>query len=248
MLLSKERGNIIIDFNPEKKTVDSFFLVDQYLTDPETMMGYLTEVFALAVHSAIHYHNDRFYRENRGKAGKKYDKIFQYGQSLNENSYFWPAFTMAFGSARSTFKNTLSQNGLFLQPKSHPTGAHMKLMKYSRTGRYLMSARAILFRLVRQHQVDINAELFFVTSIIHSIDHYMFNKIAGSVYHKNPGKPWVNITFHFWIHPIPHYLQIISGSLLWHHKADNEFYMDLYTKLSRLDQELTDQVTLSISS
>ena len=151
-LIRKTKGNIIIDFNVEKKTVSSFYVIDQHVTEPEDMVAYLLEIVSMATHPAIHAHNDRFYRENRHKADLiKYDKIFQYGQSINESSVFWPGYT--FGIDPSTCKAILIHNGSLLQPASHPTGVLMNLTKYSRSARYMLAARAILFRLVRKYKV-----------------------------------------------------------------------------------------------
>ena len=106
--------------------------------------------------------------------------------------------------------------------------------------------RTGIHKLVTKHRVPINPEYFFLTSIVHSLDHFI---MGAALTFKNldteilPAQPYPHIENYMWYVPSEN----VFTNLLRVKKYKNAFYQELYEMAVHVDKEYANHITLSIS-
>lgn len=176
----------------------------------------------------------------------EYDELFIHSQYLN-----WAAHTgtgvcfVRDSNARYWMKETLVFNADLPIPH-HNFGSLFKLKPFSRYIRFLLPARDVVFRVCKEHEVKIDCEAFFLTSVLHAVDHHLMEQFTRGVFLENkvlPNTGWFNLAPLLFYRPS----QYIFTNLLKVKQHKNPFYAALYEGLEPFDKELADIVTLSIS-
>lgn len=86
----------------------------------------------------------------------------------------------------------------------------------------------------------------FITTIVHSTDHYFVGKLTDTHYLSNnvlPNKSYFNHILVYW----PVQYLVMPNKLENHKHGKNPFYVKLYSKLAKVDSLLADNVALYIS-
>jgi hypothetical protein len=156
---------------------------------------------------------------------------------------------LALGLAPEVFREILETSATRPIPL-HNMATLRAVLPFSRYGRFMMGARGVVFRLVRRHAVPVDPEIFFLCSVMHSVDHYCTGRhthgINVALTSALPVPPGYMPALFCAVFTAPTH-PWIGGNLLRTHRRKNPFYAELYAELGRLDQEFADQVTLSVS-
>jgi len=158
------------------------------------------------------------------------------------NAQAWHAGYFAMTVA-TRFRRVLERNsrhGMF----AHGSGAMMRqIVRYSRTGAFLVEARKATMAVLREHRVDVDPEAYFLMSVLHSVDHHV---IAAAVDPVNlhsgllgyGGMEWIRVLFQEPLRPIFADTRISSQNTGW--------VADLYKRLSAIDPWYADRVDYCI--
>lgn len=245
IFIGKTDVSCVVEFDIRTYEITRFEYNDLVIEDHVEQLSLLIHTAATATHPAVHKHQDHHY-SYRHRAGAAYNNLFLHGPLLNEYAYFYAGILFRHGI--SWFATVLKENSERAQPTPHDMETFRRLMPYSRYVRFALGARTLLFQLVRIHGVNVNPEIFFINSVIHSLDHYV-PSFVDNIYleHKvTSQKPLYNLVRSFFYYAIGRYERFGTNFLV-DNKDRNPFYRDLYKGFSKLDQELADSVMLSIA-
>ena len=206
-------------------------------------LAILATMGATVLHPKAHAYFDELYEYRTHPGFKQYDAFFIHGQYLNETAHMPAPLLQA---TTGWFEKVLCYNALMPIPV-HAVVRLAKLKPYSRMLRFLLPAHSILRRVIREHGAPMHCcEHLFLTSIMHSMDHYCGSQIllGKDLYFETMGfKPMLNLFVMCFYTPN----QYIFTNLLKHKIHANHLFADLYKALKELDAELANNVTLSIS-
>lgn len=158
------------------------------------------------------------------------------------NGQAWEAGYFS-NTVATNFRRVLETNakrGIF----EHGNGQLMRqLVRFSRTGAFIIAARNATMDVLREHNVDIDAEAFFLMSVLHSIDHHV---IAAAVDPINlhskllgyGGMEWIRVLFQEPLRPLFANTRISAQKSGW--------IADLYKRLCAIDPWYADRVDYCI--
>lgn len=205
----------------------------------------MSTMVSCVIHPIVHgYVNDL--HESRSALSSSYSDMFLHSQYLNYVAHFFPSFCFA-GDAKHTdwYSTVLHHNANIPVPK-HATASLEKLKEHSRYLRFLLPSRRVVIRLLGKYEIKVDQEAFFVCSFVHSIDHYLVFESAKGILVGGPETPKttsINAAEHAFLRPCNYF----CTNLLKAKVGKSPFYAELYAEVAKIDQELADQVTLSIS-
>lgn len=245
MIVGKTDCSFVVEFDARTKHISKFEYNEVEIRDCTEQLSLLVHTTATASHPGVHKHQDEHY-SHRTRAGPMYDNMFLHGPLLNEYAYFYAGILFRHGV--KWFWTVLKENSKRVQPRGHSMETYRKLMPYSRYVQFAMGARTILFQLIRIHNVSVDPEMFFINSVIHSLDHFV-PSFLDDVYleHKQTSnKPFYNLVRSFFYDSMGRH-EPFQTNFLVDKKDLNPFYSDLYRGFSKLDDEIANWITLSIS-
>lgn len=245
LCVGKTDCSFLVEFDVHTLHISTFRYNGTCIHDDTERLSLLVHTTATATHPAIHKHQDEHYAQ-RHRVGAQYNNLFLHGPLLNEYAYFYAGLLFRHGI--SWFRTVLTENALRLQPKGHSLCTYRKLMPYSRYVHFAMAARQILFQLVRIHGLNVDAEMLFINCVIHSLDHFV-PSFLDDVYmeHKQTSnKPLYNLVRSIFYDSMGRHEPFHTNFLV-DNKHVNPFYSDLYNGFSKIDEEIADWITLSIS-
>jgi hypothetical protein len=228
-----------LSFDLSQARLTKFHFNCQQISAAREQLAILVVVSAFVLHPIIHSYLDKLYQHRDIHGIEPYDDIFLHGQSLNESAEF-PAFLFPV-SGRWMRSSVLIPNALRSLPK-HKSKIE-RLFPYSPTFKFLCESR-LVHKLVRKYHLPVNPEHFFITSVLHSIDH---SQCAHCTRRLNLDSTVIS-GMHNWFRfmfMLPS--QELFTNLLKDKRSKTPFYAELYAELSLLNAHLTDQITLSIS-
>jgi hypothetical protein len=161
--------------------------------------------------------------------------------TLAMNAQAWHAGYFAMTDA-TRFRRVLelnSRRGMV----AHAGPMMRQIVRYSRTGAFLMAARKVTMEVLREHRVDIDPEGFFLMSVMHSVDHAV---IAAAVDPVNlysrllefRGMEWIRVLVQEPLRPILADTRISSQKSAW--------VADLYRRLRAIDPWYADRIDYCI--
>ncbi|CAF1199390.1 unnamed protein product [Didymodactylos carnosus] len=237
-------------------TITKFEFNNLIISDHSEQLTTLTIILSIAIHPIIHSYFDKLYNHNYDNGNmnghkeleSKYDDILLHGQRLNYSSWESPGF--CFGSV-VWFGKAVTHNSMKLIVPPH--SAIQQLAQQPISLNFMLEARRIIFELIRKYKVPMDAELFFLCSVLHAVDHYECSKrvryhnltvptIAAN-FARSLNYSWTNFLAQFFFAPN----QYIFTNLLRHKYKKNSFYNELYQLLYEVNPKHADQVTLSMS-
>ena len=205
----------------------------------------LSTVTALYIHPLLHSFANNMYEDYRKLSSperKKWNDMFIHSQYLNSVAHTYPADNL--GISRKVAKKIYSAN---VRKDLHDHGKTVKLLSsYSRFSKFLLGMRRSIYSLVEKHKVPVNPESFFLTSVMHSLDHLTTGR---ALLYRNLDtdklRPQANphMLNYMWYLPSEN----VFTNLLKDKKGKNEFYRELYDNAKSFDAEYADHLTLSIS-
>jgi hypothetical protein len=203
----------------------------------------LSTMIAVIVHPMIHSFNERVYNRKDEPALQSYPELFLHGQFLNEIAHEFPS--ICFHVTPEWFHEALESNG-----KKHiPIHIHLlKMQEYSRFVRFLFLGRKALQRLMARHGLNkhIDLEDLFITSIVHSTDHFFMGTLLEAFNLNNaslPNEAWSNLVVTLFYSPPNN----CFTNTLREKRHRNPFYRALFAALEEIDPLVAETVTLSIS-
>lgn len=245
LYVGKMDCSFVVEFDIELHTILKFEYNGISIDDCTEQLSLLVHTTATASHPAVHKHQDEHY-SYRDRAGPMYDNMFLHGPLLNEYAYFYAG--LLFRQGVGWFRTVLEENSDRLQPRRHSVETYRKLMPHSRYVQFAMGARPILFQLIRIHSVNVDPEMFFINCVIHSLDHFV-PPFLDNIYmeHKRTSnKPMYNLVRSFFYDSMGRYEPFRTNFLV-DNKDRNPFYRDLYRGFAKIDEEIAEWITLSIS-
>ncbi|MFK7825590.1 MAG: hypothetical protein AB8G05_15675 [Oligoflexales bacterium] len=205
----------------------------------------LSTVTALYIHPLLHSFANNLYIDYRKMSlidREKWNDIFLHGQYLNSVAHTYPADHV--GIDRDIAFKIYTDN---VSKDLHAHGkAVMVLSSYSRFSRFLLKIRKTIYGLVKKHEVPVNPEVFFLTSVMHSLDHLTTGK---TLLYRNLQTEKLSPQAHPYLQNYMWYLpsENVFTNLLKDKRDKNYFYRELYDAAKSFDEEYADHLTLSIS-
>lgn len=245
LYIGKMDCTFLVEFDIQTHIISRFEYNGMPITDSTERLSLLIHTTATASHPGVHKHQDEHY-SYRKRVGPKYDDLFLHGPLLNEYAYFYAGVLFRHGI--NWFQTVLKENSVRVQPRRHSMDTYRKLMPYSRYVQFAMGARPILFQLIRIHGIDVDAEMCFINCVIHSLDHFVPSYLNG-VYleHKiTSNRPCYNLVRSFFYDSMGRHEPFRTNFLV-DNQDKNAFYKDLYKGFAKIDAEIADWITLSIS-
>lgn len=243
--VGKTDCSFVVEFDIESYAILKFEYNGLPIDECTEQLSLLVHTTATASHPAVHKHQDEHY-SHRKRAGPMYDNMFLHGPLLNEYAYFYAGLLFRHGVG--WFRTVLEENSVRVQPRRHSMETYRKLMPHSRYVQFAMGARPILFQLIRIHGVQVDPEMFFINCVIHSLDHFVPSFMDGIyMQHKRTSnRPFYNLVRSFFYDSMGSHEPFRTNFLV-DNKERNLFYRDLYRGFSKIDEEIADWITLSIS-
>ncbi|MDD9950677.1 MAG: hypothetical protein OXT67_03835 [Zetaproteobacteria bacterium] len=217
----------------------------QTIHKPSEQLLILSTICAFTIHPLLHsFFNDVYTSSLKldELEYKKWEDLFIHGQFLNECAYKFPADCV--GVSRSTLLSVFTYN--VKRDVTNHGSTVRAAAPYSWFSRFLLASRGIMYKLVKKYQVPVNPESLFLTTVMHSLDHY------------STGKALLNKTLDTEVLPSQRSPEV--ENFMWYLPSENvftnrlkdkrhkhPFYDELYTELEKLDSELAGHVTCSIS-
>ena len=94
--------------------------------------------------------------------------MFRHGQNLNNAAIEIPSYL--YGTGPAWFTKMAVHNAESPIP-AHTAVTLRPFLPYSRFGRFASAARPIVFSLLREYNVQVDAEAWFLVAIVHTFDH-----------------------------------------------------------------------------
>ena len=240
-------------FQLESATLVEFKFNGETVTYNNERLAILSMMLSSVYHPMIHSMFNELYESSANnlpaplKAADhqhQYDDMLLHGQYLNEIAHTVPSF--CFGITPEWYETCLSFNSA--RPIRRHSQNLFKIKQYSRFINFLFGARTSVFKNCKKHQVPFNPEHVFITSVLHSLDHFtsgdkvldFFVEIKSSLM---PNKAWFNILHVLFYLPS----QYFFTNRLCDKSHKTAFYSELYHDLLQIDPEYANIVTLSIS-
>jgi len=237
------------------------FLLDetQHKDDVKSQMNILMSIVISVTHTSLHGHFNVLYKQFTDKLETasaeervellKYERLVYYGSFLNEVANWFPGVLYSLGAdeyGKLVIENCANLN----PPPKHATVlSNQALLDFVPVARFVWKARLITFNLMRKHKVPMDAELVFISSVLHALDHHStvnaFGYSLGAYKGGKPQSSWMmNFLMWMFVMPLPSYL---FSNELRHNHHETEFYQDWYASMKKIDEDLADKITLSIS-
>lgn len=205
----------------------------------------LSTVCSFTMHPLLHsFFNNLYmdYQKLNETQKKTWEDLFLHGQFLNGVAHTRTADTV--GISQSTFKSILQYN-VDRSLNNHASTVIM-VKNHSLFARFLLEIRRQVYRLVKKYQVPVNPETFFLTSIMHSMDHFTTGNALL----------WRNLDTEV----LPNQRYPHANNFMWYLPSENvftnrlstkahkhPFYQELYELANELDSEYASHLTLSVS-
>lgn len=245
LYVGKMDCTFVVEFDIQTHIISRFEYNGIAIADCTERLSLLIHTTATASHPGVHKHQDEHY-SYRKRAGTKYDDMFLHGPLLNEYAYFYAGLLFRHGV--NWFRTVLRENSVRVQPRRHSIETYRRLMPYSRYVQFAMGARPILFQLIKIHGVNVDAEMFFINCVIHSLDHFV-PSFLDDVYLEHrltSNKPYYNLVRSFFYDSMGRHEPFRTNFLV-DNQDKNAFYKDLYKGFSKVDAEIANWITLSVS-
>ena len=126
----------------------------------------------------------------------------------------------------------------------HGTGALIEeLRRYSRFADFTLHARETMMAVLQEHEVEIDAEAYFLMSVMHSLDHHNVCRCSDPKDLYSPrlgygGAEWIRVLFSEPLTPI---LADTRPS-----RQKSPWMVELHRRLHAIDPELADRVDCGI--
>lgn len=158
--------------------------------------------------------------------------------TLAMNAVSWHAGAVAATDAR-LFRAVLDDNAA-KGIQGHARGAlYEEVLQHSRTARFIAQARPITMAVLREFEVDIDPEAFFLMSVVHSVDHHACAGAVDGVDLVSPllgygGAQWIRALF---VEPLVPWLADTRIK-----KSRSPWLKELHRRLTELDPGFADVV------
>jgi len=239
---------------------DSFLLDgDQHKDDVKSQMNILMSIVISVTHTSIHGQFNVLYKQFTDKLETasateriellKYERLVYFGTFLNEVANWFPGVLYSLGAdeyGKLVIENCANLN----PPAKHATIlATPALLDFVPVAKFVWKARLITIKLMRKYKVPLDAELVFISSVLHALDHHStVNAFGYSLASYKGGKPQNSMMMNFlmWMFVMPLKSYLFSNELRDNYQ-ETEFYEDWYSSMKKIDATLANKITLSIS-
>ncbi|ANQ52920.1 hypothetical protein MY04_05935 (plasmid) [Flammeovirga sp. MY04] len=233
------------DYSLERTKIIEFKFDGLDIVKRSEQLLVLSTVTSFYIHPLLHSFSNNVYADYltlSEQDKEKWDDIFIYGQYLNSVAHTYPADHVGI---KRHIASKIYLNNVSKDLKNH--GATVSILKdYSRFSNFLIETRKAVYYLATKHELPVNPEAFFLTSIMHSMDHLttgsalLFRDLSTD---KLPEQAYPHLINFMWYLPSEN----VFTNLLKHKKRKNEFYSELYDAAVKVDKEYADHIALSIS-
>jgi len=229
-LYNNKLVDVLIEF--DRRSIQKF-LIDDTPVAVDDYMGALWLVISTMVHPMIHSYVNTNQVENDGHLGL-----------FNVQSQFLNSLAAKYGAACyggpitvDIFKRCVDHNCSQEVPVGH-TVNHTHSQHFEK----IFKCRRILFCHFRKYKLGNDFESYFLCGFMHSIDHYFLYKHFGqsSMYFNG----W-NVGFNMYHYVKPRLIPFFNTSLRTLRWYDSK-WDELYGKLKSVDEEIADNVMLSL--
>lgn len=227
--------------------VHSFVLDDRRIDSASEQLGLVMVLESIVVHPMIHSFHEVLFYSASGLPSAIARRISLHGAFLNAAAAWLPSWVL--GVPIEVFRAAAHQNAVGVIPR-HSAESLRIYLPFSRLLRFLVPARAELYRLCRAYDLKLDIEAFFLCSVMHSVDHYCMSmhvlgrSLTLSCLPACAAMPERLSVYHLMF---IREAQYVWPNKLRDHAQRHPFFQDLYRGLRPLDAEIADHVTLSIS-
>ena len=268
-LFHKKECDVLIEISLHKtdctkNKIMTFTFNDIKIESTNEMLNILSSLASWVVHPLIHAHFNQLYCKCNGKLilfpnskheTKKHarrievmidaDDMLIHGQYLNAVAHYYPS--LYYNIRPRWGQQVLTHNSIHISLEYHESTLDI-LTKYSKYVKFLVKSRQILRKLCEKYGVSkyVDPDIIFSTSILHSTDHsqqFIRSKYLYLNNDKLPNFGFFNLANCMFQNPS----QYLHTNLLKDKLHKNSFYWEFYTEIFRLDPDLANVVTLSIS-
>jgi hypothetical protein len=212
----------------------------------DEQLSILAVMVSSVAHPVVHSFENQLYQSHAEPRLRDFQDFFLHGQYLNWCAWFWPGLMFRIGPrGHHWYKRVLEFNALLPLPKGHAP-LLVPLAPYSRSVRFLLATRPMLVRLCDEYQLPLSSEALFICTILHAVDHASCDAHTRGHILRNeqlPNSGLFNALALLFYRPAQHFWT----NLLKDKRRKNPFYEALYSEIRKVDPDLADRVTLSIS-
>ena len=238
-------NSLSLRFNIDSRKVISFRFNDEHMHKPEEILAVLFTNNADCIHPMVHSFQNSLYVSMK-TAPSKYYRMYVHGNYLNESAHVF--FTHPWIGCDGD--NGWFEHMIYIHSKrSIPFHSFFDkdLMAASPFLRFASKARIIMFQELKRAGLSmIDAEAYFLCSVIHSIDHWQLGKLVE----------WVNfpdmklcprynyVCRNFYGHSQYCFLPNNYFRSHWH---ENDLYNRIYHRMKAVDPVYADIISISVS-
>jgi hypothetical protein len=232
---------------------------DQHKDDVCSQMNILMSIIISVTHTSIHGHFNVLYKQFFDKMELasatekvellKYERLVYFGTFLNEVANWFPGVLYSLGAdeyGKLVIENCANLN----PPVKHATMlSNPALLDFVPVAKFVWKVRLITIKLMRKYNVPLDAELVFISAVLHALDHHTtVNAYGYNLGSYKGGKPQSSMMMNFlmWMFVMPLKSYLFSNELRDNYQ-ETEFYHDWYSSMKKIDENLANKITLSIS-
>jgi hypothetical protein len=235
---------LCIDIKDQK--VLSFTFNGTNIHDRQQILAMLLMNLADCVHPMVHSYQNALY-ESMKSVPALYWRMTAHGQYLNEQAHTRaPGSFTGFNGGVDWFEQLLETHSK--RPIPFHGDIDKRLMDASPFLRFARKARPLVFKeLERAGLGMVDAEAYFLCSVIHSIDHYQAGKAVEWVDFRDDlasAQRFNYMSRNFFQHT---QYWLLPDNYLRSHQHETDFYGRLYSGLRKIDPKYADLISLSIT-